>query len=158
MHEVSDMTDIDDITHKLQQEIMDEVKQKYPQKVIDNWRHPKNWGIMNQADGYARITGSCGDTMEISLKVKDKKIERCTYDTDGCGATIACGSIITEMAIGKTVTQARKIDQQHVLRTCGGLPDEHRHCALLAANTLQAAIRHFEENKNVSWKKLYRTV
>jgi nitrogen fixation NifU-like protein len=60
------------------------------------------------------------------------------------------------MAIGKSIIEAKKITEKIVLDYCGGLPEEDRHCALLAANTLQAAIKNYEETKNESWKKLYR--
>lgn len=151
------MSDINNIADELQKQIMAEVKQKYSQKVIDSWQHPQNWGIMHHADGYAKVTGPCGDTMEISITVKNVTIKKCTYDTDGCGPSIACGSIITEMATGKTIEQAKKINQKRVLAFCGGLPDESTHCALLAANTLQCAIRDYENNKRTPWKQYYRS-
>lgn len=150
------MSNIDRIANELQKQIMAEVKQRYPQKVVDSWKHPKNWGIMHDADGYAKVTGPCGDTMEISILVTNEIIKKCTFDTDGCGASIACGSIITEMATGKTVAHARQINQERVLTFCGGLPEESTHCALLAANTLMQAIRDYEDNKRTLWKKHYR--
>jgi len=152
------MPDIRKIADKIQAEIMAEVRKKYSIKVIENWQHPKNWGIMNNPDGYGKITGPCGDMMEISIRVKANTIAKCTFDTDGCGTTIACGSIITEMAAGKSIRQAKLITQETVLRFCGGLPEEDRHCALLAVNTLQEAIRDYEGTQDEPWKKLYRKV
>jgi nitrogen fixation NifU-like protein len=140
----------------LQDEILKKIRNTYSSVVIDHWQKPRNWGIMNNADGYAKITGPCGDTMEISIKVKDGIIEKCTFDTDGCGTTIACASIATEMAAGKTTNGARRIDQEAILKYCGGLPEEDRHCALLAANTLQNAIDNFLTTKRESWRKLYQ--
>lgn len=130
----------DDFTEKLQQKILRDIRKMYSAKIIQHWQHPQNWGILNNASGYAKITGPCGDTMELSIEVKHGIITKCTFDTDGCGASIACGSIITEMAAGKTVTAAREIDQRKILAYCGGLPDQDKHCALLAVNTLQKAI------------------
>ncbi|MBA7677802.1 hypothetical protein ES703_86066 [subsurface metagenome] len=75
---------------------------------------------MNNADGYGRITGPCGDTVEISIMVKNNEIVKCTFDTNGCGTTIACSSIITEMATEKTVIKAKKITQKVILDFCGG--------------------------------------
>jgi len=147
--------DIDLTAKEIQEEIMKEIRSVYSAVVIEHWQNPRNWGIMSDADGYGKITGPCGDTMEISIKVKDQKIAKCTFDTDGCGTTIACASIITLMAVGKTVIQARKIDQQKVLESCGGLPDESLHCALLAAETLHKAIDDYETKKNEPWKRLY---
>ncbi len=137
---------------------MAEVRKRYSKKVIEHWQYPKNWGIMNDADGYGKVTGPCGDTMEISIKVKDNTITKCTFDTDGCGTTIACGSIITKIATGKTVNYAKSISQETVLEFCGGLPEEDRHCALLSVDTLQKAIRNSEGTKDEPWKRLYKKV
>ena len=124
--------------------------------VIDHMTNPRNWGIMNHSDGYGRVTGPCGDTMEISLSVKDSKIVKCTYDTDGCGATVSCGSIITEIATGKPIAQAKRIDQTTILAYCRGLPKASEHCALLAAETLQEALQDYGRTRNASWKRIYR--
>jgi len=151
-----DTSDTDNIADELQKQIMAEVKQQYSPKVIDSWQHPQNWGIMHNADGYAKLTGPCGDTMEISIIVQHSTIKKCTFDTDGCGASIACGSIITEMATGMSLQQAKRIGDKQVLEYCGGLPEENQHCAILAANTLQAAIRSYEHIEHAPWKRHYR--
>lgn len=130
----------DNLTEDLQQRILEDIRKIYSEKVVQHWLHPQNWGILNNASGYAKITGPCGDTMELSIEVKHGVITRCTFDTDGCGTSIACGSIITEMATGKTITAAQKMDQQKMLTYCGGLPEQDQHCALLAINTLHKAI------------------
>lgn len=129
---------------KLQKKIIRDLRCIYSARFVDHWWRPKNWGIMNNASGYAKITGPCGDTMEISVKVENDQIIKCTFDTDGCGASIACGSIVTEMAEGKLIRNARNITQKKILQFCGGLPEEDQHCALLAANTLQKAIDDYE--------------
>ncbi len=150
------MSEIEEIARQFQQKIDREMARVYSQKVLEHWHNPKNWGIMSDADGYGRVTGPCGDTMEISIKVRDNKIIKCTFDTDGCGITIVCGSIITELAMGRIIPEARVIDQKAILDYCGGLPDDNKHCALLAANTLQRAIDDYLENCKAPWKKLYR--
>lgn len=129
---------------------------EYSAVVLDHMRHPRNWGIINRSDGYSRITGPCGDTMEISLNVKDNTIVKCTFDTDGCGATVACGSIVTEMATGEKLCHARQIDQTMVLDCCRGLPAGNVHCAQLAANTLRSAIDDYFHTHQSPWKKIYR--
>ena len=128
----------------------------YSPIALQHMHNPQNWGILDQSDGYARITGPCGDTMEISIIVKDDAIVTCTFDTDGCGATVSCGSIVTEMATGKTIAQAKSIDQESILTYCQGLPQENEHCARLAAKTLQRALDDYGCIRNDSWKKLYR--
>ena len=129
----------------------------YSPIVLEHMQNPRNWGILDHADGYARITGPCGDTMKISLVVKNNRIIMCTFDTDGCGATVSCGSIVTEMAKGKTTSQVKMIDRTAILSYCKGLPPENEHCAQLAANTLQKALEEYEHIRNDSWKKIYRT-
>ncbi len=146
-----------DFVEKLQERILQELRKTYSEVVIAHWQNPKNWGIMHDADGYGKIAGPCGDTMEVSIRVRNDTIIQCTYDTDGCGTSIACGSIITEMATGKTIKSARKITQTKVLEFCCGLPAEDQHCALLAANTLHKAMADYEANKNEVWRRLYRT-
>jgi nitrogen fixation NifU-like protein len=94
--------------------------------------------------------------MEIWLKVRDATITESTFMTDGCGTTIAAGSIVTELAKGKTVIQAHKISQQDVLSALGGLPEESQHCALLAANTMREAIKDYLAFKNEPWKRMYK--
>ena len=129
----------------------------YSAVVIEHMNDPRHWGIMQNSDGYARITGSCGDTMEISLNVKKNVIIECTFDTDGCGATVACGSMVTEMATGKPLAIARQIGKDAILAYCGGLPEGNVHCAVLAANTLKTAIDDCIKMQKAPWKRLYRT-
>ena len=146
----------EDFTERLQERIIQNLREIYTPMIINHWQNPQNWGIMNSANGYGKITGPCGDTMEISLKVENNRIEKCTFDTDGCGVSIACGSIVTDMVRDRTIADARKITQNRFLKYCGGLPEADKHCALLAVNTLQKAIDDYEITKSESWKGLYR--
>jgi len=141
---------------ELQELIIADARKVYSDIVIDHAMNPRNVGIMQGADGFARVTGPCGDTMEIWLEVKDGTIANATFMTDGCGTSIASGSMVTEMAKGKIVSEAQKIGQQDVLSALGGLPEESEHCALLSANTLKEAIRDYLEMKKEPWKKAYR--
>jgi ATP-binding protein involved in chromosome partitioning len=103
--------------------------------------NPRNYGRLSRYDGRARITGPCGDTMEFWLQIKDEQVKSCTFITDGCGPSLASGSVATELARGRTLTEAAAIGQQDILSVLGGLPQEVEHCALLAADTLRAACR-----------------
>ena len=94
-------------------------------------------------DTIGEIKGPCGDTMKISLKVKDFKITDARFWTDGCGATIACGSMLTKTLKGKTLQDAKKYTNSRLLRALDGLPIEHHHCAILAVNTLRKAINNY---------------
>ena len=133
-----------------------EMHKVYSETAIDHAMNPRNVGAMENADGFAEVTGPCGDTMEIWLGVKDDTITSATFMTDGCGNTIAAGSMITEMARDKKIAQAQRISGPDVLKALGGLPEENEHCALLAASTLRAAIRDYLALKKEPWKRSYR--
>jgi len=133
-----------------------EMRKVYSETTIDHAMNPRNLGDVEDADGFARVTGPCGDTMEMWLRVKNGTIANATFLTDGCGTSIASGSIVTELARGKSVGEARNISQQGVLTALGGLPEESKHCALLAANTLREAIRDYLAMKKEPWKRAYR--
>ena len=119
---------------------------EYSPVAIDHAQNPRNAGPLDTWSGYARITGPCGDTMEFWLQVEAGRIQRVNFMTDGCGSSIACGSMTTALATGKTIDEARKIEQKDVLDALGGFPEETQHCALLAANTLHAACEDFMQN------------
>ena len=127
---------------ELQELIIADARKVYSDTVIDHAMNPRNVGNMQGADGFARMTGPCGDTMEIWLKVKNGTIANATFMTDGCGTSIASGSIATELAKGKSLQEGLKITPRDVLAALGGLPEESEHCALLAANTLRAVITY----------------
>ena len=141
---------------KLDEQIMAEMRKIYSEKVIDHAMNPRNVGRIMNADGFARITGTCGDTMEISLKVRDGKIVDAKFWTDGCSAIIACGSMATELVKGKSVDEALRIDSEHILSALGGLPKESIHCAVLASDTLRAAIENYVASKIPMHERLAR--
>jgi Mrp family chromosome partitioning ATPase len=116
---------------------------EYSAVAIEHAQNPRNLGPLDAYDGHARVTGPCGDTMEVWLQVHSERIQRAGFTSDGCGSSLACGSMATQLASGRTVAEARAIGQQDVLDALGGLPEETQHCALLAANTLQAACEDF---------------
>ena len=133
-----------------------EMRKVYSETAIDHAMNPRNVGDMKDADGFAKVTGPCGDTMEICLKVTDGRVMNASFWTDGCGPSIASGSMVTEMAKGKSFSEAQKFTQQDVLDALGGLPEDNLHCALLAANTLKVAIKDYLVFKNEPWKRDYR--
>ena len=141
---------------ELQELILEDARKVYSKTTIDHFMSPRNLGDMDDADGFGRVTGPCGDTMEIWLKVKNGTIASATFMTDGCGTSIASGSMVTEIAMGRSVSEARRISQQDVLSALGGLPEESEHCALLATDTLREAIRDYMVMQREPWKKAYR--
>jgi nitrogen fixation NifU-like protein len=134
---------MDDQLTELQRYIESRINQIYTETTLDHAMNPRNVGIMRAADGWAKYTGPCGDTMQIWIKVAGGKVESISFATDGCGTAIACGSMVTEMARGKNVYFCQEIEQQDILDALGDLPEESRHCALLAATTLNMAIEDF---------------
>lgn len=105
----------------------------------DHAMQPRNFGPLDGSDGYRKITGPCGDTMAFWLVVNQGVVQQASFITDGCGSSLACGSMATSLAMGKRVEEAAAISQKDILDALGGLPTELEHCALLASNTLKAA-------------------
>ena len=120
-----------------------EMKEVYSKIAFDYATNPRNLGDMENADGFACVTGPCGDTMQIWLKINDGSIADAAFKTDGCGNAIASCSMVTEMCKGKIISEAQKIGQQDILAALDGLPEEGKHCALLAENVLKAAIEDY---------------
>jgi len=148
--------EIGDSFKELEKSVMEDMKKLYSEKVIDHFLNPRNLAQIQAPDGFGRVTGPCGDTMEIYLRVKNGRITSATFWTDGCGASIASGSMVTELVKGRGVVEAQKITQNDILNALGGLPEESLHCALLAANTLKEAVRDYLAFKNEPWKRAYR--
>jgi nitrogen fixation NifU-like protein len=140
----------------LQALVLADARKIYSEKVIDHAMNPRNLGSLEKPDGFARVTGPCKDTMEVWLQVSNDIITNINFMTDGCGTSVASGSMMTELARGKNVALALKISQQDILEALGGLPEESQHCALLAANTLKAAVKDYLVMQREPWKKLYR--
>ena len=141
---------------ELEELVRQDMRKLYSETTIDHAMNPRNLGEMKNADGFAEVTGSCGDTLKIWLRVRNGTIAQTTFMTDGCGTAIASGSMVTELVKGRTIPEARGISQQDILNALGGLPEESEHCALLAANTLKAAIRDYLAMKKEPWKRAYR--
>jgi len=132
---------IDKFSRELQEQIMEQIRKRYSQIVIDHWQNPRNFRKIENPNGYAKVKGPCGDTMEMFIKIKKGTISECAFQTDGCGTTIACGSIATELAKDKFFIQAlASVSSGEILEKLGGLPEADFHCAYLAAETLRRAI------------------
>ncbi|MCK4547282.1 MAG: iron-sulfur cluster assembly scaffold protein [Candidatus Eisenbacteria sp.] len=140
--------DLDAFAEEFQRLFLEEAIKIYGERVVDLWRKPRNMVPLERPDGSARITGPCGDTMECFLEIEKGRITRATFVTNGCGPSIASGGAVTELAKGKTLEEALKIDQANVLDALGGLPGESAHCAKLAAMTLTEAVRDHLRQKD----------
>ncbi len=109
---------------------------------------PADFGPMHGADGHARITGPCGDTMEYWVRVREGRIVAVTYTTDGCWSSISAGPAAARLAEGRSTANAAQVQQSDVLALLGGLPKGTEHCALLAANTLKAAVADWRSKES----------
>jgi nitrogen fixation NifU-like protein len=138
-------------------EIMEALREDgYSDVVIDHWLNPRNFGRMNNYDGYSRkITSSCGDSMWVWLKVKNDVIQGVTYLSDICIGAVSSGSMLTEMVEGRTIRGALNVSSRDILKALKGLPENFVHCATLAETALKAAIRDYEAYKAAPWKRLY---
>ena len=113
----------------------------YSAQVLDHFEHPRNAGVVADADAFAQIENpACGDVLELTLKVADGRIAEIRFRAKGCVAAMACGSAITELAVGKTTDDARKLRREDVVGAVGGLPAASSHAGHLAIETLAAAL------------------
>ena len=135
------MTDnLDMFVDQLQEQIFEETRETFGEKVYQRWRQPLYMQAMDDPDGHANLRGGCGDSIEIFLKFENDRVVRASFLTDGCSTSVVCGSYAAEMALGKTGNQLLEIDGKTILTELGGLPEENEHCALLAAESLHAAL------------------
>ncbi len=133
----------DAFVETLQEQIFDETKEAFGEAGFQRWRNPLYNGKLENPDAHGRITGSCGDTMEIYLKFKNDYVSEASYLTDGCGSSTVCGSFAAEMTIGKNPDELSEITGEIILQKIGKFPKEDEHCALLAAETLQEALHSY---------------
>jgi len=113
---------------------------------MDHFSNPRNVGEIKDADGIGTVGNPvCGDLMTIYIKVKDNIIEDIKFKTFGCGAAIATSSMVTELAMGKTIEEALSITRNDVANELEGLPPVKMHCSNLAADALHAAINDYKK-------------
>jgi nitrogen fixation NifU-like protein len=131
---------LDKFADRLQEEINQEVMETYGEQVYERWRNPRFGGPMENPTGRGRVTGSCGDTMEIFLRLENGIVSDASYTTDGCGCSAVCALVACELAIKKEPEMLTEITGEAILGVLGGLPEDDVHCAFLAAETLEAAL------------------
>jgi nitrogen fixation protein NifU and related proteins len=139
--------DFDKAMDELQASVIEDARKIYSDKVIQSWLNPKYMGEMEGPQGHGKVTGICGDTVQIFLKIDNNKIIDARFITDGCATTIAAGCMACELAIGKYLEDAFKITKEKILEDLGGLPEESIHCALLAADTLKDALTDYVQSR-----------
>ncbi|KYK28509.1 iron-sulfur cluster assembly scaffold protein [Thermoplasmatales archaeon SG8-52-1] len=143
--------DIEKIIKEIQTRIEYDEEIEFSKKVINEYRNPSNFGIIENPDAVGRIKGPCGDTMQIMLKIDNGIIINVRFWTDGCGTSIACGSMLTKMIKGKTIEKIINITSEKLNDELDGLPENHVHCTVLAVNTLKKTIKNLinKEKKDI---------
>jgi nitrogen fixation protein NifU and related proteins len=131
---------------------MSDISDLYSKKVMEHFAHPHNMGTIKNASGRGRVGNPvCGDLMELYIKVakKDNKeiIQDATFQTFGCGAAIATSSILTDLIIGKTINEAKKVSNKVIIESLDGLPQVKHHCSVLAEEALEKAIEDYKITK-----------
>ncbi len=116
----------------------------YSERVMDHFRNPRNVGEIDNPDGVGEVGNPvCGDMMTFQVKIENGRLADVKFKTFGCGAAIAVSSMVSEMAIGKTVEEAMKITNADVAKELGGLPPNKLHCSNLGADALHKAIENY---------------
>ena len=120
----------------------------YNEKVMDVFKNPKNVGEIENPDGIGTVgNASCGDIMQISLRIENDIIVDAKFKTFGCAAAIATSSTATEMIKGMTIEEALKVTNKKVVETLGGLPSQKLHCSVLAEEAIKKAIEDYLSKK-----------
>lgn len=137
---------------------MDEAAGNCPEAVADHVANPRNMGGITSPDGFGWAARSCGDAMQVFIRVRDGKITDARFATEGCGPMVACGSVMTEMLKTMPVAEALAVTDDDIMNALEGLPESERHCAMVAVTALRQALRDHMSLQREPWKKAYRKV
>lgn len=130
----------------------------YSEKVMDHFMHPRNVGVIENADGIGEVgNAKCGDIMKMYLKIESGIITDVKFETFGCGSAIASSSMATEMIKGKSVSEALKLSNKAVAEALDGLPAHKLHCSVLAEEAIKAAVEDYCEKNGVAYDKTQPT-
>jgi nitrogen fixation NifU-like protein len=143
---------LDNFLDQLQEQIFDETKEAFGEVGFQRWQNPLYLGRMENPHAHGKITGSCGDTMEIFLFFENDRVKEASYLTDGCGSSSVCGSFAAEAALGKSPDELIEVTGETILNKLGRFPKEDEHCAFLAAETLQEALKDYMIQQTKSQK------
>lgn len=134
---------LESLAGRLQAKIDANVRDEMGEMVFLRWQNPLYMGVLTEYDATACIRGNCGDQMQIYLKFSNDRISDVSFQTDGCGPSVVAASFAAELALHKTTQEALAVDAGKILTVAGGLPEDHEHCAFLAAETLHAAVNNY---------------
>ena len=124
----------------------------YSEKVMDHFMHPRNVGIIENADGVGEVgNAKCGDIMKIYLKIENDIIVDVKFETFGCGSAIASSSMATEMIKGKSIQDAMALTNKAVTEALDGLPLHKMHCSVLAEEAIKGALKDYYDRNNIPY-------
>ena len=124
----------------------------YSDKVMDHFRHPRNVGVIADADGVGEVGNArCGDIMKIYLKIKDDIITDAKFETFGCGSAIASSSMATELIKGQPVSRALELTNKAVVEALDGLPAHKIHCSVLAEEAIKMALKDYYDRSGIAY-------
>ena len=124
----------------------------YSEKVMDHFTHPRNVGVIEDADGVGEVgNAKCGDIMKIYLKIDDGIISDVKFNTFGCGSAIASSFMATEMIKGKPLDQALELTNKAVVEALDGLPAHKIHCSVLAEEAVKAAVKDYYDKNGIEY-------
>ena len=124
----------------------------YSEKVMDHFMHPRNVGVIEDADGVGEVgNAKCGDIMKIYLKIENDNLVDVKFETFGCGSAIASSSMATEMIIGKSIYEAMELTNKAVAEALDGLPAPKMHCSVLAEEAIKNALKDYFDKNNIPY-------
>lgn len=127
----------------------------YSEKVLDHYRNPRNVGTIDDADLIGEAGSlACGDSLKLFIKLDGNKIKDAKFLTFGCGSAVASSSILTEMIIGKTLDEVKKITNKDIADQLGGLPQQKMHCSVMGREALEDALKKFYGEDSDEWKEI----
>ena len=117
----------------------------YSEKVMDNFRNPRNVGVIEDANGIGEVgNAKCGDIMKMYLKIEDDIVQDVKFETFGCGSAIASSSMATELIKGKPLEEVEQLTNKAVAEALDGLPDYKMHCSVLAEEAIRSALDDYK--------------
>jgi nitrogen fixation NifU-like protein len=147
---------LDKALDEIQAEHLRELREHYSDKIIQHWQNPHCLGPIENADGYAKLSNSCGEQVEFWLKIAKDRVVVASFLCDGCRCTIACASAAAALAENCDVSLLTEITPEKIDADLKGLPPDEKHCAEFIAQALNLALQDYLITRREPWKRKYR--